>query len=286
LPGAFIQATLYYMHRFRPKRNYIWRASSLVIHKNEDNSRNALEDQYGLYVNNRSNWIMSMTDRSNNGDTTKVVNIHHMVEALPNKVNLYTSDAGITTGFGANNDLAFNEQEQLNMIINIGQLLAMLETLDVGGNFVTKQYTYFKPFTYSLMIIVASMFNKFYITKPLTSKASNSEVYLLGLGFKGLTNEWKLYLEKTISSYKGVVPMPGPLLPEDVISKYKTALDVIIESARQLYEMQGELIESNLELFNDFKDKQQELKSLVVNNRQLCENEWISMYDIGPKPPK
>jgi hypothetical protein len=279
LPGAFIQATLYYMCKFRPTRKYIWNASSLVLPK-EKNDRNALDDQYHLYANNRSNWIMSMTDPTNNGDTTKVVNIHHMVSALPNKSNIYTSDAGIGVGFGMHAQLAFNDQEQLNMIINIGQLLAMLETLDINGNFVTKQYTFFKPYTYSLMIIVASMFETFYITKPLTSRASNSEIYLVGIGFRGLTAQWKQYLETAISSYKGVVPMPGPLLPADVIIKFKDALDLMIETAKEVYEMQGELIESNIELFNDFKDKQSELTSAVVNNRQSCEDDWISRYQL------
>jgi hypothetical protein len=74
--------------------------------------------------------------------------------------------------------------------------------------------------------------------------------------------------------------MPGPLLPADVIIKFKDALDLMIETAKEVYEMQGELIESNIELFNDFKDKQSELTSAVVNNRQSCEDDWISRYQL------
>jgi hypothetical protein len=281
LPGAFIQATLYYMKNFRPKRRYDWWGSSLVIHDKSDNKANALEDQYKLWAYNRNRWIMSMDDPEINGDTTKIPSIHHMVSTLKKGVDLYTSDAGISVGFGSSDTgLSYNDQEQLNMLINLGQILAMLETLAIGGNFITKQYTFFKPFTYSLMIIVASMFNRFYITKPLTSKPSNSEVYLNGMGFKGLTPEWKKYLEEKLASYKGVVPLPGPLLPAAEIKKHQEALDTIIKAAEEIYTMQGELVESNLEVFGDFKNRQRELEECVIDNRESLEKAWIEKYQI------
>lgn len=285
LPGAFIMATKYFMESWRPKREYDWRASSLVpgIDGN-DNKINALGDLYKLWSNNKNKWIMSIKSGPGselNGDTTKVPNIHYMSERLGKKANLYTSDAGIAVGFGSHETLAFNDQEQLNMLINLGQLLAMLETLAIDGNFVTKQYTFFKPFTYSLMIIVGSMFREFYLTKPLTSKITNSETYLVGIGFKGLSAEWKKYLEDKLSSFKGVVPMPGPLLPADVIEKNMDGLKTIISVADELYRIQSELIYSNFEIYNNFKKNPRELEYCIYDNRERCEQEWIEKFKIN-----
>jgi hypothetical protein len=280
LPGAFIQATTYYMKHFRPKRAYDWRASSLVIHDKDNNKANALDDHYGLWKANRDKWIMSLTDPEINGDTTKVKNIHYMEKTIGRKVDLYTSDAGISTGFESHKNLAFNEQEQLNMLINLGQILAMLETLKIGGCFITKQYTFFKPFTYTLMMIVASMFDKFYITKPLTSKPTNSETYLAGIGFKGISDEWKKYLEDTLSSYTSVVPMPGPLLPAETAKDNSAAIDAIVDAADKIYTVQAELVKSNVEIYEDFRNFPTELDRCVREQINKIENNWIVKFKV------
>jgi hypothetical protein len=286
LPGNFIMAFLYYMKSWK-NIPYDWRGSSLVPSGSQDNT-DALGDQYNLWANNKSRWIMRVGAKmgdEDNGDTTKIANIHHMKKEL-NEVwhdgaDLYTSDAGISTGFGEHDDLAFNEQEQLNMLINLGQLLAMMETLKIGGNFITKQYTFMKPWTYTLMMIVASMFEKFYITKPLTSKPSNSETYLVGLNYKGISAEWKEYLERVLDETKSVVPMPGPLLSAEDVLANKDTLDILIQSAREIYDVQGELIKSNIKLYNIFKGKVDVLEEIVLNNKKEIEKDWINQYKIN-----
>ena len=91
---------------------------------------------------------------------------------------LYTSDVGIdVTGDYAG-------QEENTSAINYGQIISGLLALAPGGNFVTKQYTFFTPFSRSLIALVASFFEETYITKPATSRPGNSEVYLVGKGFK------------------------------------------------------------------------------------------------------
>jgi len=62
-------------------------------------------------------------------------------------------------------------------------------TLKLGGNMVLKQYTFFKNLTWRRIMFYASVFNKFYIFKPVTSRARNSEIYLIGLGFLGVSSE-------------------------------------------------------------------------------------------------
>lgn len=286
LPGTWIKATEYFIHKNFPRSYYEWRGSSLVPGGSREERINAFGDQYGLWRNNKSKWLMSVDAKpgdNNNGDTTKVPNIHYMAEQIKKiswtGVDFYTSDAGIATGFGHHESLAYNQQEQLNMKITLGALLAGLETLKKGGSFVEKLYTFFKPFTYSLILIASQFFETFYIAKPLTSKSTNSEIYLVGLGYKG-ADEWIEYLENCLNSIKDIIPLPEPLLPADEIKKHQEELDKIIGAAAIIYNRQTEMIKSNVDIYNEFKDNQNELKQLVSINRKKMEDKWIAENKI------
>lgn len=58
-------------------------------------------------------------------------------------------------------------------------------TLKKGGLLITKQYTYFNPFTITLIALLTKIFDRLDINKPMYSKTMNSEVYIVGIGYKG-----------------------------------------------------------------------------------------------------
>ena len=221
-PGTFILATMQYIKVHMPDTIYEWRGSSYVPDK--DNHQGLIGDTYGLWRNNKSKWIINInanpTDEDS-GDTTKIPNIRHMEKTIKEikwkGCDLYTSDAGISVGEGVAESrnplykgLAFNDQEQLNMQITLGSCIAALRTLAPGGYFVQKLYTFFEPRTYTLFIIMSQFFEDFYIIKPLTSKPSNSEIYLFGKNFKQ-NDKLVEFLEFRLSQTKDIVPMPGAI---------------------------------------------------------------------------
>jgi hypothetical protein len=59
-----------------------------------------------------------------------------------------------------------------------------LAVLKQGGNLVVKHYTLFEPFTIKYLTILSQLFDTMYITKPLSSKRTNSEVYIVCKGYK------------------------------------------------------------------------------------------------------
>lgn len=61
-------------------------------------------------------------------------------------------------------------------------------TLKKGGLLITKQYTYFNPFTVTLIALLTKIFDRLDINKPMYSKTMNSEVYIVGVGYKGYNN--------------------------------------------------------------------------------------------------
>jgi hypothetical protein len=198
-PGSFILSVHHYYHT-RPRtaataadkslRPFKWYASSLLGPNFQTNTE--LEDEYKLYKKYKNNWMMN---ESNNGDVLVYENQIDFYNRLHNKINLYTSDLG----FDSSSD--YNNQELLQSYGNVGQILTGLLVLKKGGNFITKQFTFFEPITISIMYIASLYFDEFYICKPYSSREANSETYLIGKGFKGSNIEDK-YIQLILNMLK------------------------------------------------------------------------------------
>jgi hypothetical protein len=118
-------------------------------------------------------------NKDNDGDVTSVDNQKDFEKKLSGKVDLYTSDLG----FDVSSD--YSKQETFHAHANLGQIITALLVLKKGGNMVTKQYSYFQPFTVSLMGLLTMVFERVEVCKPMFSKSGNSETYLIGLRYKG-----------------------------------------------------------------------------------------------------
>jgi len=179
-PGSFILATRHFC--LEKRYSYDWVASSLIT-KNELDS-DSLYDSYKLWKHYPEHWIMGA---ENNGDVLVKENQLDFMDKLKNNITLYTSDLG----FDVSDD--FSKQEIAQAPPNIGQILSGILTLQNGGNFITKQYTFFEPITISVMLLVSQLFEEFYVCKPYSSRALNSETYLVGKGFKGFNKSHKYW---------------------------------------------------------------------------------------------
>ncbi len=184
-PGAFILAVRNYVYTKTKLKNFNWTASSLVT-KYDVNKKGVtidpLVDSYELYKHNKANWLMN---DEFNGDVCKPENQEYIKNRLGGKIDLYTSDLGFSV------DGRFENQERDHFVPNVGQILFGLNCLKDGGSFVTKQFTLHETVTISVIYAVSCMFDEFYICKPYTSRAANSEIYLVGKGFS--TKKFKTY---------------------------------------------------------------------------------------------
>lgn len=182
-PGSGILA----LKEFSKNRTvFDWVASSLMSSK----YNTALEDSYGLFRNNRDKWL---PDENNDGDMTNLDNIYYTAEKIKKRnfmVNCYLHDAGIgVETFFDTPKKGFKLQEEINTKLHLGCALCGFLTLQKGGFFLAKQYTFFRPLNASLIVIYARLFDEFYICKPKTSRPENSEIYLIGVGFRGLPKD-------------------------------------------------------------------------------------------------
>jgi len=189
LPGTGILA----FQDYYAESGMNWVASSLM-----PGDSTALGDRYGLYAGNPKQWLMS---KEHNGDMTNLDEINYIANAAASyhsgKVDIAIHDAGmdIEEYFDfkdktkdENMHLGFLYQEKINTALHIGCALCAFQCLSKGGTFIAKQYSFYEPINTSLIAIYTSLFANFYICKPSTSRPANSEIYLVGVGFKGITS--------------------------------------------------------------------------------------------------
>lgn len=264
LPGSDILAINHYVNTKTSIKKFSWKASSLIDTTEEINP---LTDSYGLYKTYPQNWIV---DEKNNGDVTSVYNQLDIKSKIGGSIDLYTSDLG----FDVSND--YNGQEKSHAKYNLGQILSGLVSLKRGGCMVVKLYTFFTPFTISLLTIVSSMFDKMYITKPSSSKGANSETYIVCLGFTELHSDIYTYLLSRLSNFS-----LSPLLDSSRIKNWDKFMSSF-SLAKSIFNEQITYINNAISIFEQSKIKNMNLKREVdhITDRSGILREWFFLYSL------
>ena len=147
---------------------------------------------------------------NHNGDLTNPENLlkiqQQIYDVFSEGVMLYTSDGGVGI------EEEYDKQEELNAKLNLGQVICGLMTLAEDGVSITKQYMFTYSHTISLICITAYLFKDLYIVKPMTSRPVNSEVYIVGIGFRSnrMTKSLQSYLLNSLKNFdfnKSLLPM-------------------------------------------------------------------------------
>ena len=288
LPGAFIVAINHYVKTICATPDFDWVGSSYYP---EDAAKagdlTILGDKtYGFYTNNRTHWLMGPKPNAmpaDAPDTTGDLMNGAVVVSLANAVHsrfqsnggatIATSDAGIdVSGDYAN-------QECATALLNYGQIVAAILGLAPGGHMVTKQYTFNRPFTRSLLALVAYLFEEAYVVKPVTSRPGNSEVYIVGKGFLGIEKPLAEELVKRFSDYsagKEMAPCKGaPLFnPEE----YKEIDAVLLKAALKIHnEQQVEFLD---EMKHYLQEDEKELSFKLKDISNKMQKDWLKKYPL------
>jgi hypothetical protein len=171
-------------------------------------------------------------EKTTTGDLTKtetITALFNNVLAKWNGATLYTADAGLDVSDD------YNSQEQATSLLNYGQCITGVMSLAAGGNFVTKQYTFFSQFNRSLIAVLASMFETFYVVKPVTSKPANSEIYLVGKGFIKQPEDVLAGLMARHAFYKGNYEAPALMSPLIPMIDFHEVDEMLLRVTKQLF---------------------------------------------------
>ena len=269
LPGSSLCAFNHFMKT--SGKDYEWWAASLM--PSENNKIDALGDYYGIYELNKSHWLISP---EHDGDSTDIKNIEYYSNTIGEKtsvggVNLYSHDAGIDVSCDSSGNINFNAQETANARIHLGCALAGFLTMRRGADFIAKQYTLFETLTWNLILVYAGLFDEFYLCKPLTSRPYNSEIYLIGKGFKGIDDTTKKILTDKLINFD-----MKPILSETST----THLGDIRRFAKRVFNQQINSINDNINLFNEYRFKLGILNKDLKPIKDKRINEWLEKYPV------
>lgn len=159
-PGMFTLAVRDYF-----KKELTWFASSL-----ED--KDALTDTYGIYKSNPKLFYPA--------DLTKQKDVDGLVKFVDQKFDLVTGDVGCEHDYDK-----YDLQEYSSLDVQWGQTAAALRLVKEGGNVVLKVFTLITKQSAYMLDVLASQFKEVYIVKPYTSRITNKESYIVGLGYNG-----------------------------------------------------------------------------------------------------
>lgn len=291
LPGAFIVAINHFIRTTCPETNFDWVASSYLpaaAAAEAGAETTILDDQYGLYASNRGQWLMGAPPNAMpageppvSGDVTSADVVAALADAVHARwsaddgsggASLYTSDAGIDIS----SDYA--REEELTSLLNYGQVLCGVLALARGGALVTKQFMFVHPFTRSLIALLAALFDELYVVKPLTSRPGNSEVYLVGKGFRGITPAHADALLDRLAAYRAApdtTPCDWTPLLEPTL--YADADAALLRVARQVHgRQQVAFLNEAMSLYGQFRGRLDQLARALAADARRVQEAWLA----------
>ena len=136
-----------------------------------------------------SNRVHILNGVDNTGNIYNIENINDIINKIKNKCDLITADGGIDYSIN------YNNQEYDSYKLLVCEIYLALCTQKINGNFLLKIFDIFNYNTVQLLYILNLFYKKVMIVKPLSSRSSNSEKYIICMNFKD--NKKELELLKT-----------------------------------------------------------------------------------------
>lgn len=129
----------------------------------------------------------SKTSKMDNGDLTDIktiTNFHARVDKKKAYADIITADGGFNW-----DEEKYQEAEAYTLLL--GEIITALKVQNKGGHFVLKIFSTFTPLTVKLVLLLTSFYKDVIVTKPLMSRMSNSERYIVCKHFKTAPNDKK-----------------------------------------------------------------------------------------------
>ena len=207
-PGSFIQATIAYRELFAgEKKSKNDKYYGVTLHSEQDEKHvpkldKSFIDYYKKEKPQRffqhktySKKMAGGSKVKDNGDLTNPKTIKLFGGNFSKKkADLITADGG----FNWKNE---NLQEQEAFRLILAQVITALKIQDQNGSFICKIFETYTMNTLKLINILTLFYKEVYITKPLTSRKSNSEKYIVCIGFSNNKKNNKVieYLERILT---------------------------------------------------------------------------------------
>ncbi|XP_052789182.1 cap-specific mRNA (nucleoside-2'-O-)-methyltransferase 2-like [Mya arenaria] len=266
-PGAFVTSLNQYLFTQGFQSEWQWLASTLNPYYEGNNIAQMIdEDRFIKFT--YGNWYFG---EDNTGNLMSEKNLSGLMSKLKDdQVDLVTADGSV--------DCQFNPAEQENVVSRLQhcEVIAGLHILRPGGMLVVKMFTLLECTSVCLMYLLSSLFEELTVFKPCTSKGGNSEVYVVGKGYKG-RQSCNTLLEQLVPLYFGENEPKGCLFPLSAIPK--SFLYQHTKCVQFFIECQMSAIQRNLDLF---KVMTSEERSNLEAEKDYCVECFFNKYDVRP----
>lgn len=169
-PGGFIEATTYLRYNSNDK----YYGMTLIDHQNDNVPG---WNKSILFLKKNKN-VSIENGIDGTGDLYSHQNFKHCYDSHKNSMNFITADGGFDFS------VDFNMQEAMALRLIFTEVMYAVIMQKKGGNFVLKMFDTFLKSSIDIIFMLSSLYSEVYITKPDTSRAANSERYIVCKGFK------------------------------------------------------------------------------------------------------
>ena len=179
-PGAFISALKYFIERCNPKLRHWYRATSLASDEPNMQLYHHHQEQGQQQNQKQKWWVYGQNGTGNILDASVISDLWNEAKATNNTCDLVTGDGGIDC---SDNPAA---QEEDSFALIFAQTVAALGLLRHGGTFILKIFTAHEWPTACVLHLIRQHFREMKVSKPFSSKPTNSECYVIAEDFQGI----------------------------------------------------------------------------------------------------
>ena len=263
-PGGFIEAIAFLRRGYQD--TYI--GMTLLTDENDTNIP-GWKKSYSFLKENPQVKIETGADQT--GNLLSFENLKYCAEKYGSSMDFITGDGGFD--FSIN----FNDQE-----IDIGNLLFAQVAFALvmqkhKGSFILKIFDAFMVHTIDILAILASFYDKVYVTKPDTSRFANSEKYIVCRGFMNETvSDFLPFLYNAFEKMtRGNAPKSKRFLNTEIPYYFLSKME---EYNAIIGQQQIENIHYTLTLIQN-KYKNEKIETILKTNIQKCV-QWCVKHNM------
>ncbi|XP_024152065.1 cap-specific mRNA (nucleoside-2'-O-)-methyltransferase 2 [Oryzias melastigma] len=271
-PGAFITALNHHIKTSEATRycDWCWVANTLnPYHEANGGGKTIADDR--LIANTLPWWFFGSDNTGDIMVQKHLLDLHKFVSNM-HTVDLVTADGSFDCQENP------DEQEALVASLHYCETTAALLLLSLGGSFVLKMFTLYEHSSVCLLYLLNCCFHSVNVFKPATSKAGNSEVYVVCLNYNGKETVRPL-LSKLIRHYGADLAdrealFPRSLIPESFLKQHE-------EVCLYFHTLQVKTITENLQLFQKMSaERSQQLEHV----RDCVAQEYLQRFQVSFLP--
>ena len=259
-PGGWINAIIDYEKKYNPRQ--LSKHKLIGISLKSSLKFNLKEHNYLKKFNQQIEINYGLGD----GNLTNPENILEYSKRFKNNLaHIVTADGGIG---GEEYDM----KEYLNSKLIFSEMLTALLVQKKNGNFVLKTYSLYTNLSIQIINILQYHYQEVYITKPVTSRPANDELYIVALKFEGIT-------KSTSDSLLNVLKQWNNLKSNQYLNTFLKKTESKKEITKFNKKYSDLQIKSLKKIFNSKKYNQNQMKN-QIDNMYLKAKNWYNKYNI------